>query len=236
MTDFVYKPPQNPYLKIVYKDEYLMVLNKPGGLLSVPGRLPIHHDSLITRVRNSYGYAEAVHRLDMDTSGLLVVSLSREATSALGKMFIQKQICKQYLALVRGDTAQEGALSYPIRCDLLHRPLQVVDYMQGKKALTRFTKLPLQDFLINSFKQKLASTKISLVSLIPVTGRSHQLRIHMQSYGTPILGDRFYGKDHIQDINCDLCLHAAFLAFTHPFTNEQLCFKSTPFFLKEFPF
>ncbi len=235
MSDFIYNPPQSPYLNVIYKDKFLIVVNKPGGLLSVPGRLPLHHDSIVTRVRKRFGYAEAVHRLDMDTSGLLIVSLCKETTSALGKLFIKKQVCKYYLALVAGDTAQEGELSYPIRCNLQHRPLQIVDYMQGKKALTKFVKLPLQGYIAPSFEQKLFASKISLVKLIPVTGRSHQLRLHMQSYGTPIIGDRFYGSDMEKGINCDLCLHASFLAFYHPFTNRHLIFKSTPSFLKELP-
>lgn len=227
MTDFIYNPPAYPFLDVIYQDDDLAVVCKPSGLLSVPGRLRENHDSVISRLQEINCKAAAVHRLDMDTSGLMVTGLSKRAVSALGRAFEQKQVKKLYVALVKGRCNAKGEVKLPIRCDLQRRPLQIVDFEQGKPSFTVYERID-ENYLIS---QRIDASDCSLVKLTPVTGRSHQLRVHMASIGHPILGDRFYA-DALSIKKADrLCLHAAFLSFTHPFTHEHLEFESRPDFL-----
>ncbi len=227
MNDFIYNPPKTPYLEILFEDDDLIVLNKPSGLLSVPGRLKEHYDSLLSRVKEKHNDASAVHRLDMDTSGLVVIALTKRACSAFGRMFCFKEVSKTYLAVVTGNTKPEGEINLPIRCDIEHRPLQIVDFEQGKQSLTLYEKIT--DYTVNP---KIIKTfDYSILKLTPVTGRSHQLRLHLASIDHAILGDRFYADEKTKTAASRLCLHAAVLAFTHPFTGEQLSFTSKPEFL-----
>lgn len=199
-----------------------MVVNKPSGLLSVPGRLLEHKDSIMTRVQELHPEALAVHRLDMDTSGLLIVGLNKQAVSALGKQFVAKVVHKIYLAKVAGCINDVGEVDLPMRADLDNRPLQIIDFLQGKPSLTKYQ--PLKTDL---------KTKQSLVALFPITGRSHQLRLHLKEIDHPILGDRFYASDEIVKAANTLNLHASYLEFYHPVTNERLSFISKPYFLTE---
>lgn len=227
MQDFVYNPPIEPFLDILFEDTEIMVVNKPSGLLSVPGRLPEHQDSIIKRIWQKYPLAMASHRLDMDTSGIMVVGLNKEAISSLGKLFEKKEVTKRYLAVVNGKIDEHGQIDLPIRCDLDNRPLQIVDHLQGKKSLTIYDKCSEYEVAKN-----IDGTNTSIVKLTPVTGRSHQLRLHLASIGHPILGDSFYSDETIQAKAPRLCLHAYLLEFKHPKTQELLHFEVLPNFLK----
>jgi tRNA pseudouridine32 synthase/23S rRNA pseudouridine746 synthase len=208
--DFVYQPPMSPYLDIVYRDNDLVVLNKGSGLLSVPGRLPEHQDCLQNRVNLVLPSATIVHRLDMATSGLLLMALNKAAHVAISRQFELRQVQKSYIARVFGRIAnQQGEINLPLICDWPNRPMQKVDFEQGKKALTHYRVL--------SYDQD-----STLVELTPVTGRSHQLRVHMLSIGHPILGDRLYAHEQALKASERLSLHARMLTVTHPVSNVTL--------------
>lgn len=209
-----------------------MVVDKPSGLLSVPGREKANYDSILSRIWETHSEAMAVHRLDMDTSGLMVVGLKKESISALGKMFMQKEVHKLYYALVDGKIEAEGKIELPIRCDLEKRPLQIVDFEQGKPSTTLYERV--DNFKIAPFINRdcdNGSLDLSLVRLTPVTGRSHQLRVHLASIGHAILGDRFYADDNVQAKSKRLCLHAYHLEFNHPISKEKLSFETKAEFL-----
>lgn len=227
MSDFIYTPPLYPNLDVIYQDDDLVVVNKPSGLLSVPGRLKENKDSIISRLQAINKNAMPVHRLDMDTSGLMVVALSKRAVSALGKAFINKEVKKFYLALVSGVPQKTGEILLPIRCDIENRPLQIVDFEYGKPSHTIYKRID-EGFKIHP---SVDFNDCSVVKLTPVTGRSHQLRVHMASVGHQILGDRFYADENVIKKAARLCLHAAFLSFTHPFTGEVMTFTVCPDFL-----
>ena len=220
MSVFIYDPPQEPFLNILYEDDFIVVCDKPSGLLSVPGRLLEHQDSLIYRIRQTTKDAQAVHRLDMDTSGIMVVAKDSQTAGLLGKQFISHDAKKAYIAKVLGLIEKSGSIDAPLRCDWENRPLQIVDYKQGKPSLTLFERISSDD---NS----------SIVKLLPKTGRSHQLRVHLASIGHPIAGDRFYAKGEALKLSSRLCLHAAFLEFKHPYTNEVMLFSTKASFAKD---
>lgn len=209
-----------------------MVVDKPSGLLSVPGREKANYDSILSRIWETHTEAMAVHRLDMDTSGLMVVGLKKESISALGKMFMQKEVHKLYYALVAGKIESEGKIELPIRCDLERRPLQIVDFEQGKPSTTLYERV--DNFKVAPFINRDCDNDtldLSLVRLTPITGRSHQLRVHLASIGHAILGDRFYADDKVQAKSKRLCLHAYHLEFNHPISKEKLSFETKAEFL-----
>lgn len=212
MKPFTYKPPKGP-IEVLFCDADLCVVNKPAGLLSVPGRDPAHHDSLASRLQADMPEITVVHRLDMDTSGVMVFARSAQAHRHLSKQFETKRIEKLYLCLVEGVVEDdEGEIDLPLRCDWPNRPLQMVDHEQGKKAVTHWrVHTRLEDR--------------TLLELRPLTGRSHQLRVHCLSMGHPILGDRFYAPDHVIEKSKRLCLHAQNLTFTHPVSEEKMSFR-----------
>ncbi|MCC5851349.1 MAG: RluA family pseudouridine synthase [Alkalimonas sp.] len=206
-----YRPPQLPWLEILHQDEDILVLNKPNGLLSVPGKAPEHQDSLSLRVQRVFPTARVVHRLDMATSGLLVMALHLESQRHLNRQFAERQVTKRYLAWVEGKLAvQQGSIDVPLICDWPKRPQQKVCFTSGKQACTHFKLL----------QQTESSSK---VGLYPVTGRSHQLRVHMQWLGHPILGDKFYGRG--QKSADRLMLHAEHIAFSHPGSGLKVSFE-----------
>ena len=183
MDNFVYDPPQSPYLKIIYQDDDVLVLDKPFGLLAVEGRLAIHKDSLQLRVQCAFPTASVVHRLDMSTSGIMLMALNKESHRNISRQFQERQISKRYLARVFGKpSTQTGSVDLPLIGDWLNRPKQKVDFEAGKPSLTNWKILS-------------SDAESSLLELEPVTGRSHQLRVHMQSIGHPILGDKFYAHE-----------------------------------------
>ncbi len=205
-----YAPPMRPYLNIVFKDEHLLVLNKPSGLLTVPGKALEHKDSLELRVQRVYPTAKIVHRLDMATSGLLVMALDKDTHRQLSKQFELRQTRKTYIARVYGEVSGErGSVDLPLICDWPNRPKQMVCQQRGKPSLTHWRVLERND----------NSTRMELT---PVTGRSHQLRVHMLSLGHPILGDRLYAHSDALAMAQRLQLHAQTLGFTHPVTELPL--------------
>lgn len=199
-----YQPPTEPYLRIIYQDDAIVILDKPNGLLTVPGRLPEHQDSLELRVKRVFPTARIVHRLDMATSGIVLMALTAEAQKHLNLQFEKRVPRKHYIARVEGLVqAQRGHIELPLRCDWPNRPKQMVCFDHGKHALTRFEVLERE-------------TDATRVQLKPVTGRSHQLRVHMQWLGHPILGDKFYASPKGLKAAHRLQLHAAWLSFRHP--------------------
>lgn len=212
--DFIYRPPMTPYLDIVYQDNDLVVLNKQAGLLTVPGRLPEHQDCLQHRVQKVLPTATVVHRLDMATSGVIVMALNKAAHVSISRQFELRQTQKRYLARVYGQLEQpNGEVNLPLICDWPNRPKQMVDQQRGKKAITQYHQL-------------VSEPESTLVELTPITGRSHQLRVHMMSIGHPILGDRLYAHDKALALSERLQLHAEQLTLAQPSTSEQLTFNA----------
>ncbi|HHI93895.1 MAG TPA: RNA pseudouridine synthase [Gammaproteobacteria bacterium] len=215
-VEFYYQPPADNGLDVLYSDDALLVVNKPSGLLSVPGRGKDKQDCLVSRVQMEFSDALIVHRLDMETSGLMVLARNKMAHRQLSGLFQQRAVQKHYVAIVDGVLQDEtGSIDLPLICDWPNRPRQKVDQQQGKPSRTLFTVLgPGIDA---------GSTRVKLV---PETGRSHQLRVHMQSLGHAILGDRFYASEQALAKSPRLLLHAALLAFVHPLSAEPLQFVS----------
>lgn len=212
--DFVYRPPARGPLPVIHADDHILVLDKPVGLLSVPGNAPERADCLESRAREDYRAARIIHRLDMDTSGVIVMALTAKAQAAIGLQFEKRQTQKRYIALVRGEIAEgEGRVDAPIITDWPNRPRQHVDPVNGRQAVTDWQVL-----------ERTEGT--SRVALTPLTGRSHQLRLHMAHIGHPILGDNFYADDETRAMADRLCLHAEELGLTHPATGEAMNFVS----------
>ncbi|KPD04403.1 bifunctional tRNA pseudouridine(32) synthase/23S rRNA pseudouridine(746) synthase RluA [Moellerella wisconsensis] len=199
-----YNPPTDPWLYVLYQDEHIMVVNKPSELLSVPGKAPEHKDSIMTRVQQQFPEAESVHRLDMATSGVMVVALNKAAERELKRQFREREPKKTYIARVWGHIEkQQGLIDLPLICDWPNRPKQKVCYETGKSAQTEYEVLAYEEHATR-------------VKLSPITGRSHQLRVHMLALGHPILGDRFYAPPDAKALAPRLQLHAEQLYITHP--------------------
>ena len=215
---FVYNPPADPLLDILYLDKDILVVNKPSGLLSVPGKAPEHQDSLQLRVQRVFPTARTVHRLDMATSGIVLMALTADSQRELNRQFQQRQTQKHYIARVSGQvSADYGSIDLPLICDWPNRPKQKVCYQHGKTSLTHYQVLS-------------RSTDQCRLKLMPVTGRSHQLRVHLQWLGHPILGDKFYANPQALLAAPRLLLHAERLEFRHPDTALPIvCFASCPF-------
>lgn len=202
--------------QLIAQDEALLVVSKPARLLTVPGRHPANHDCLISRVQSEFPSAQIVHRLDYDTSGLVLIPLNKQALSALSKQFQARTIDKHYQALVKGCIAEQGEIDLPIAADEDRRPLYKICRQQGKASRTLYQRLaydPQQD--------------VSRVQLEPITGRSHQLRLHLASIGHPILGDEFYAPLAVQQAAQRLCLHACQISFTHPVSGIRQDYQLT---------
>lgn len=218
--DYYYDPAISPWLDILYQDQDIMVVNKPCDLLSVPGKPAELLDSILTRIQWEFPDAETVHRLDLATSGVMVVALHIDAERELKRQFRERETDKKYIAKVFGIVEpKEGSIDFPLICDWPNRPKQMVSYEYGKNALTHY-KVLSEDVDNNT-----------LIELMPITGRSHQLRVHMMSIGHPILGDRFYSHDDGLKNHNRLYLHATELAFTHPMTKKRQLFRQLPDFL-----
>ena len=196
-----------------YQDDHLLVVDKPAGLLAVPGRGPDKQDCLITRLQTLVPEALVVHRLDQATSGLLLFARHPTVQKALGALFSQRQVNKRYLATVHGQVRPEqGCVNLPLMADWPQRPRQKVDLQLGKPSETCWQVLAYD-----------AASNTTQVHLTPLTGRTHQLRVHMQALGHPIVGDTLYGP---ADGAPRLMLHAEWLAFTHPVTGILLEIQS----------
>ncbi len=199
-------------LECLYNDDDLLAFNKPSGLLAVPGRGESMQDCLSLRVQAVYPDALVVHRLDMDTSGVMLMAHGKWAQSQLSQMFQARAITKQYHALVTGRLrSPRGEVDLPLIADWPNRPRQMVDSENGKPSLTRYQVLDYN-----------AEANISRVLLEPVTGRSHQLRVHMQCLGHPILGDRLYADAMTLGKAARLMLHATTLSLQHPRGHQRL--------------
>jgi tRNA pseudouridine32 synthase/23S rRNA pseudouridine746 synthase len=200
---------------LIYEDSALLVFNKPSGLLSVPGKGPEKADCLRTRVQQVYPEALTVHRLDMSTSGILLMARSAELHRKLSIAFQDREVKKRYVAVVDGhvnrsfeNPSQEWQLiDKPIATDWINRPLQKIDLVEGKPSQTHYKVLSYD-----------AATNSTSVELAPITGRTHQLRVHLQSLGHPILGDHLYASPDIQAKSARLLLHASSLTINHPIT------------------
>lgn len=201
-----YAPPPAARLTTIHIDDHIIVANKPGGLLSVPGRGPEKAFCAVSVLSDRVGDVFTVHRLDMDTSGIIVFARTKAAQSRLSRAFQERQISKTYLAVVEGEPIpKSGEITFPIAAYSKRRPLRHIEE-GGREAITHYETLETQ-------------ADKSLIKLSPVTGRSHQLRLHMQAIGHPILGDRFYGRETSAN---QLMLHAETLGFPHPETKEKV--------------
>lgn len=216
--DFVYMPPQHP-LEFLYEDDDLVVINKPAGLLSVPGRLPEHHDSAYLRVVAQYPNAKITHRLDMATSGILMFAKHRDAEVAVSKMFQARTVNKNYIAVVQGQLVGDGQVNVPLITDWENRPRQMVHFELGKSAQTLYQALSYD-----------ALHDTTRVLLTPITGRSHQLRVHMMHIGHPITGDKIYHPDPAKSPLGRLALHASYLSFQHPLQQYNVEIQAPPSF------
>lgn len=214
-NNFFYKPPLQP-LEIIFQDKDLLVVNKPSGLLTNPGKGEHLADCLLTRVQAQYPTALLVHRLDLATSGVVVFALRRKAEAALKQQFSDRSVKKTYVARVwQHPTAAAAEINLPLIADLTAPPRNKVCFDQGKTALTYYRCLP-------------DPAQHALVALFPVTGRAHQLRVHLQSIGHPILGDALYAHTEALAAAPRLLLHAMVLELNQPYSGERLRFVAPP--------
>lgn len=203
-------------LRFVHIDDALLAIDKPAGLLSVPGRGPNKADCAIARVQQRFADALVVHRLDMGTSGILVFGRGPAAQRALSIAFEQRRCDKRYESVVAGlPAAEAGEIDLPLRGDWPNRPRQMVDAQQGRPALTRWQVLARD-----------ATQGRSRLALMPITGRSHQLRVHLASIGHPILGDELYAPPAQHGAAPRLLLHACRLVLPHPVSGLPLVLES----------
>ncbi len=213
-------------LSLLHADEALLVLDKPAGLLSVPGRGPGNADCLSARVQAVHPDALIVHRLDMGTSGLIVMARGATAQSALSRAFAQREVHKRYQAVVAGvpdcsQADQQGwsDIRLPLIVDWPNRPRSKVCHLTGKPSHTRWRLLG---------RERQGGIESSRLELEPVTGRSHQLRLHLQAIGHAILGDELYADDAALEAAPRLLLHACAIDLPHPVTGERLRFEAPP--------
>lgn len=219
MASTPYCPPARCALSILHLCDRFVVVDKPSGLLSVPGRGAGKEDCLSARVQAEFPDAMIVHRLDMGTSGIVVMGRGPDAQRQLSVLFQERQVHKRYQALVDGcwTGAAEGEINLPISADWPNRPKQQIDHAAGKPSLTRYRILDVD-----------STREVSRIELEPVTGRSHQLRVHMEAMGHPILGDDFYGTEASCAKAGRLMLHACFIAFLPPDTGVPVSVASPP--------
>ena len=218
-----YNPPRGTDLDILCQDESLLVVNKPAGLLAVPGRGADKADSLISRVHERFSDALVVHRLDMATSGLMLLARGAEMQRHLSGLFRERRVGKRYVAILSGQVnGVAGEVDLPLSSDWPNRPRQKVDILAGKPSLTRYRLLTYPHIpLCLPVPQHESGLGASRVELEPVTGRTHQLRVHMAAIGHPIIGDALYGGD-VGGRAVRLLLHARMLSFMHPVSGKLL--------------
>ncbi len=216
MPFFIVKPGLSHDVGVLYADDDLIVVDKPAGMLSVPGRGADKQHCVASTVQAKWLDARVVHRLDMATSGVMVLARGTDAQRALSRLFAERAVRKGYVAVVAGrPEASEGCIELPLSADWPRRPLQKVDQVSGKPALTLWRVLeydPIGD-----------TTRLQLQ---PVTGRTHQLRVHLCAIGLPILGDTLYAPEPVQARASRLLLHAQELRLPHPRTDAPLIVRS----------
>ena len=199
-------------MRILHHDRHLVVVDKPAGLLSVPGIGPEKADCLVARLQAEAPGARIVHRLDFDTSGVIVLALDADTHRELSRQFQDREVRKRYVAVVAGQVAGDsGEIDLPLRKEALGSARQIVHATEGKPSVTRWKVV-----------ERLDAPPRTRLSLEPLTGRSHQLRVHCLALGHPILGDPLYGTPESQAAAPRLMLHAEWLEFTHPATGERL--------------
>ena len=214
-------------IKIIYQDKHLIACNKPAGILSVPGRGIDKQDSVYKRLQETHTNLRIVHRLDMATSGIMLFSLNGFCEKALHQQFRQRQVAKRYCALVYRQSdgqkikkecqqQRQGSIEFPLTADWHNRPKQKVCYQHGK---------PSQTFWRLCISKQLSQGCASMISLRPITGRSHQLRVHLAESGWPIIGDNLYNKTGFLLANRTM-LHACSLRYRHPITGKTMLLRS----------
>lgn len=210
-------------LDILYSDDSITVVNKEAGIPTIPGRIESLKDCVTSRLRKIYPNSiamSAAHRLDMDTSGIIVLGRTKEAHRNLSIQFQNHLVKKEYVALVRGIIKEEsGTIELPLRLDVNNRPTQIIDFENGKRAKTEWTRIN-----VSKYKDGYASR----ILLKPYTGRTHQLRVHCKEILYPIIGDRLYGKRFADEER--MLLHARYLEFNHPISGERMSFTVEPDF------
>jgi len=201
-------------IELLHADDACLVVDKPNGLLAVPGRGPHLQDCVASRVQAMFADALVVHRLDMATSGLMIFARGAEAQRRLSRAFAQREVHKRYVAVVHGrPEPAEGEIDLPLIADWPNRPLQKVDHAQGKPSLTRYRTLGVEG-------------ERTRVELEPVTGRAHQLRVHLMAIGHPIVGDALYAPPDLRADADRLLLHAAQLRFAQPISGAAIAVDS----------
>lgn len=204
---------------IIFEDEDLLAINKPSGILSVPGKPPNPTPCVQDYVPASQAGLLTIHRLDMDTSGILLMAKNKMAHRCMSMAFQNRETTKVYQAVCAGVLRScEGKIQLPMRCDWDNRPLQCVDFVEGRHAQTHWQ-------VINQFDDYFS------VNLFPITGRSHQLRLHMKMLGHPILGDTLYADQSACKKASRLLLHASHLGFTHPTTHQSIALNNPASFI-----
>ena len=202
----------------IHRDQHLIVLDKPSGLLAVPGKGPELQDCLSARVQAEYPGALVVHRLDRDTSGLMVMALTIDAQRELSRQFAERRVAKSYVAVVYGSPSEpSGVIDLPMRKDFDHPPRHMIDHVQGRPAQTEWRVVQRE-------------TDRTRLELHPITGRSHQLRLHLATIGHQILGDPLYAHDEALTLSARLLLHAERLEVDHPISGERITWTSTCLF------
>ena len=203
------------HIPIHYQDESLIVLDKPSGLLSVPGRGPDLQDCLSSRIQTLFSTALVVHRLDRDTSGLMIMALNKDSQRNINLQFEQRNVHKVYECIVEGTPSEkEGCITLPIGRDRNRPPRYKVDHESGRFSQTLWHLLETRE-------------GYSRLKIEPITGRSHQIRVHLASLGHPILGDPLYAATSTQNPAGRLLLHAQAIQFLHPKTGESVGWQSS---------
>lgn len=209
-------PPCFAEIDILFQDEHLLLINKPSGLLSLSGKNPLNKDSVHFRLVQKFPTATLVHRLDFGTSGIMVVALNKDVNAQIGKQFQAGAIAKTYTALLHGHVEQDsGTIELPIAKDPPNFPLQKICFVSGKNALTHYRVI-----------ERITSPISTRVIFTPVSGRTHQLRIHSRELGHSILGCDLYASTEIFQMAPRLMLHATTLEFNHPATGERVYGRS----------
>lgn len=208
-------------LDILYVDKYICVINKQPNITTIAGKKIELKDCITSRFKRLFPESidqSSTHRLDMDTSGLLILAMDKASHRNLSIQFQNREVKKQYVALLRGVVeSKQGIIDLPIRLDVENRPYQIVDFEQGKQAITNYERLGVE-------KNKKTGDIVTRILFTPETGRTHQLRVHSQQKLFPIVGDRLYGERRENEER--MALHASYISFKHPFTNETMEFDS----------
>lgn len=211
-VDTFIAPPCHAEIEILFQDEHLLLINKPSGLLSLSGKNPLNKDSVHFRLVQDYPTATLLHRLDFGTSGIMIVALNKTVNAEIGKQFQLGLVDKTYTAVLYGHLMEDrGLIEYPIAKDIDNFPLQKICYETGKKAVTQYQVI-----------ERLDNPSRTRVLFVPLTGRTHQLRIHSRELGHPILGCDLYKNAESYSMAERLLLHATSIEFSHPVTQEKI--------------